>query len=163
MGFSALPEAEKVKSVEAGCPVVLHCTLSDPTAQVGWYKDGTQLFSNSGIDIQSEDNVRTFVLQSAEPSHSGTYSCISEDDSVEFRVEIQGDFTLSAFVVCNVRFNPPSLCLLRVTNNPCCFCVQFCESLKCLKFFAVWVCNFVVCSKSLLALQNIYSNDSNQS
>ncbi|XP_067113957.1 obscurin-like protein 1 isoform X7 [Osmerus mordax] len=89
VGFSALPEAERVKSVEAGCPVVLQCTLSDPTAQVGWYKDGTQLFSNSGIEIQSEDNVRTFVLQSAEPSHSGMYSCISEDDSVEFHVEIQ--------------------------------------------------------------------------
>ncbi|XP_062312296.1 obscurin-like protein 1 isoform X8 [Osmerus eperlanus] len=89
VGFSALPEAERVKSVEAGCPVVLQCTLSDPTTQVGWYKDGTQLFSNSGIEIQSEDNVRTFVLQSAEPSHSGMYSCISEDDSVEFHVEIQ--------------------------------------------------------------------------
>ncbi|XP_041719237.1 obscurin isoform X6 [Coregonus clupeaformis] len=87
--FSALPEAERNKSIEAGCPIVLKCELSDPTAQVYWYKDGIQLFSNHELDIQSEGNMRMLVVQSAELTHSSTYSCTTVDDTMEFHVDIK--------------------------------------------------------------------------
>ncbi|XP_070978829.1 obscurin isoform X12 [Oncorhynchus clarkii lewisi] len=87
--FSVLPEAERNKVIEAGCPIVLKCELSDPTAQVYWYKDGIQLFSNHELDIQSEGNMRTLVVQSAELTHSGTYSCTTVDDTMEFHVDIK--------------------------------------------------------------------------
>ncbi|KAL0964073.1 hypothetical protein UPYG_G00318040 [Umbra pygmaea] len=87
--FSALPEAVRNKFIEIGCPIVLQCELSDPTAQVCWYKDGTQLFSNHEIDIQSEGNMRMLVVQSAELTHSGMYSCTSTDDTMEFHVDIK--------------------------------------------------------------------------
>ncbi|XP_014019365.1 obscurin-like protein 1 isoform X6 [Salmo salar] len=87
--FSVLPEAERNKSIEAGCPIVLKCELSDPTAQVYWYKDGTKLFSNHELDIQSEGNMRMLVVQSAELTHSGTYSCTTVDDTMEFHVDIK--------------------------------------------------------------------------
>lgn len=99
MRFSVLPEAERNKSIEAGCPIVLKCELSDPTAQVYWYKDGTKLFSNHELDIQSEGNMRMLVVQSAELTHSGTYSCTTVDDTMEFHVDIKGDFALSAFAL----------------------------------------------------------------
>ncbi|XP_029559435.1 obscurin-like protein 1 isoform X2 [Salmo trutta] len=87
--FSVLPEAERNKSIEAGCPIVLKCELSDPTAQVYWYKDGTKLFSNHELDIQSEGNMRMLVVQSAELTHSGTYSCTTVDETMEFHVDIK--------------------------------------------------------------------------
>ncbi|KAM4608671.1 obscurin-like protein 1 [Polymixia lowei] len=87
--FSATPEEIRTKSIEAGCPIVLQCVVSDPDAQVRWYMGGKQLFSNSGLEIHSEGNTRTLVVQSAELSHSGVYSCTTEDDTMEFQVEIK--------------------------------------------------------------------------
>lgn len=100
MRFAALPEAERTMSIEVGGPIVLQCELSDPNGLVRWYKDGTQLFPKAGLDIQSEDNVRTLVVQSAELLHSGMYSCITVDDTMEFHVEIQGHYTPFVFALC---------------------------------------------------------------
>ncbi|KAK0147315.1 Obscurin [Merluccius polli] len=87
--FSAIPERLRNKTIEAGCPIVLQCVVSDPEAQVCWYKGPTQLLSNSGLKIHSDGSTRTLVVQFAEPRHSGVYSCASEDDTMEFRVEIK--------------------------------------------------------------------------
>ncbi|KAI4805218.1 hypothetical protein KUCAC02_009844 [Chaenocephalus aceratus] len=87
--FSAIPEEMRTRSIEAGCPIVLQCVVSDPEAHVCWYKDETQLISNSGLEIQSEGNTRTVVVQSAELSNSGVYRCTTKDDTVEFQVEIK--------------------------------------------------------------------------
>jgi hypothetical protein len=97
--FSAIPEPLRNKTIEAGCPIVLQCVVSDPEAQVCWYKGPTQLLSNAEIEIQSEGHTRSLVIQFAEPGHSGVYSCASEDDTMEFRVEIRGDPYL--FVLCS--------------------------------------------------------------
>nr|XP_029519351.1 obscurin-like protein 1 isoform X6 [Oncorhynchus nerka] len=87
--FSALPEAERNKLIEDGCPIVLQCELSDPTAQVYWYKDGTKLLSQSGMEIQSDGIKRTLLIQSAEISHAGTYECSTAGDTITFKVEIK--------------------------------------------------------------------------
>ncbi|XP_033990218.1 obscurin-like [Trematomus bernacchii] len=87
--FSAIPEEKRTRSIEAGCPIVLQCVVSDPEAHVCWYKDETQLISNSGLEIQSEGNTRTLVVQSAELSNSGVYRCTTKDDTMEFQVEIK--------------------------------------------------------------------------
>ncbi|XP_052377810.1 obscurin-like protein 1 isoform X9 [Oncorhynchus keta] len=86
--FSALPEVVRNKFIEAGCPIVLQCELSDPTAQVFWYKDGTKLLPENGVDIQSEGALRAVILQSAELSHSGVYSCEALDDCIAFKVDV---------------------------------------------------------------------------
>uniref|UniRef100_A0A8C4E983 Obscurin like cytoskeletal adaptor 1b n=1 Tax=Dicentrarchus labrax TaxID=13489 RepID=A0A8C4E983_DICLA len=64
--FSAIPETMRTKSIEAGCPIVLQCVVSDPEAHVCWFKDEMQLISNSGLEIHSEGNTRTLVVQSAD-------------------------------------------------------------------------------------------------
>ena len=79
------------KSIEAGCPIVLQCMVSDPEAQVCWYKDEMQLMSISGTEIHSTGNKRTLVIQSAELCHSGLYRCTTQDDTMEFQVEIKGE------------------------------------------------------------------------
>ncbi|XP_036965240.1 obscurin-like protein 1 isoform X3 [Acanthopagrus latus] len=87
--FSPIPEAMRTKLIEAGCPILLQCVVSDPEAQVCWYKDEMQLISNSGLEIHSKGNTRTLVVQSAELSHSGVYRCSTQDDIVEFQVDIK--------------------------------------------------------------------------
>lgn len=89
--FSAVPETEKIKCVEASCPVILQCEISDPSAPVQWYKDGSQLVPQPGVCIQSEHTSRTLVIQSANVSHSGFYSCNTADDISEFFVDVKGD------------------------------------------------------------------------
>ncbi|XP_037344314.2 obscurin-like protein 1 isoform X1 [Pungitius pungitius] len=87
--FSAIPEEMRTRSIEAGCPIILQCVVSDPEAHVCWYKDETQLISNAGLEIQSEGNTKTLVVQSAELCHSGVYRCSTQDDTMEFQVEIK--------------------------------------------------------------------------
>lgn len=89
--FTPVPEIEKTKSFEAGSPIILQCEISEPTALVQWYKDGTQLFPQSGVFFQSEHTMRTLVILSATFSHSGVYSCNTADDISEFYVDIKGD------------------------------------------------------------------------
>ncbi|XP_027878730.1 obscurin-like protein 1 isoform X11 [Xiphophorus couchianus] len=90
MKFSAIPEDMKIKLIEAGSPIVLQCVVSDPEAQVCWFKEEMKLISSSGLEIHSVGNTRTLVIQSAEVSHSGVYRCATDDDTVEFQVEIKG-------------------------------------------------------------------------
>ncbi|XP_035860406.1 obscurin-like protein 1 isoform X6 [Sander lucioperca] len=87
--FSAMPEEMRTKLIEAGGTIVLQCVVSDPEAHVCWYKDEMQLISNSGLEINSEGNIRTLVVQSAELCHSGVYRCTTQDDTMEFQVEIK--------------------------------------------------------------------------
>lgn len=117
--FSAIPEEMRTKSIEAGCPLVLQCVVSDPEAHVCWYKDEMQLISSSGLEIHSEGNTRTIVVQSAELCHSGLYRCTTLDDTMDFQVEIKGDFTLFIFYV-NIVTSPPL-----ATNNPRFYCMWF--------------------------------------
>ena len=92
--FSLLPDSVRSKSVEVGRPIVLQCELSDPTAQVFWYKDGTKLQQQSGLSTQSDGIKRTLIVQSAEFCHSGMYSCKTKGDAVQFNVDVKGDSKL---------------------------------------------------------------------
>lgn len=89
--FSALPEAERNKSIQSGRPIVLNCELSDPSAQVQWYKDGSKLLSQTGLDILTDGLARKVTIHSAELFHSGQYCCKTKGDSITFNVDIKGD------------------------------------------------------------------------
>ncbi|XP_040003809.1 obscurin-like protein 1 isoform X8 [Xiphias gladius] len=87
--FSAISEVDQKKTVMAGCPIALQCELSDPTGKVSWYKDGTKLLPQSGVDFQSEGNLRSIVVPSAEQAHTVVYHCESKDDDIRFAVEVK--------------------------------------------------------------------------
>lgn len=89
--FSEMSEVDQKMTVIAGYPIALQCELSDPTGQVSWYKDGTKLLPQSGVDIQSEGNLRSLVVSSAERAHTGVYRCESKDDDIQFTVDVKGD------------------------------------------------------------------------
>ncbi|XP_029692565.1 obscurin-like protein 1 isoform X13 [Takifugu rubripes] len=87
--FSAIPEELRTKWIEAGCPLVLQCVVSDDDAHVCWYRDEMQLIPHSGLEITSEGNRRTLVVQCTEVCHSGVYRCTTQDDTMDFQVEIK--------------------------------------------------------------------------
>lgn len=90
--FSALPEVARNRFIEAGCPIILHCEISESAAQVSWFKDGVPLLQETGLDIKSHGTMRSLIIQSAELKHSGVYSCEAADDHIAFRVDVAGDF-----------------------------------------------------------------------
>uniref|UniRef100_A0A672M6N7 Obscurin-like protein 1 n=1 Tax=Sinocyclocheilus grahami TaxID=75366 RepID=A0A672M6N7_SINGR len=83
--------------IEAGCPIILQCEISDPTAQVSWLKDGVEL-QDSGLDIQSEGTMRKMIIQSAELKHSGMYSCEAVDDRIAFKVDVAAPPVTFAYI-----------------------------------------------------------------
>ncbi|XP_058888052.1 obscurin-like protein 1 [Acipenser ruthenus] len=95
--FAALSETDRNKSIESGSPIELCCELSNPNTRVHWYKDGVELHSQKGFDIQSEGSTRRLIIQSAEVSHSGLYSCDAVDDVIKFNVDVEAP---------PVKFNP---------------------------------------------------------
>ncbi|KAK1798804.1 hypothetical protein P4O66_007084 [Electrophorus voltai] len=87
--FVPLPEADSNKRVEAGSPIVLYCEVSHPVSAVRWFKDGRELHQEDGLNIQSDGNMRRIVIQSSEYSHSGVYTCQSNDDVITFNVDVK--------------------------------------------------------------------------
>ncbi|XP_029314435.1 obscurin isoform X8 [Cottoperca gobio] len=89
--FSELQETDRSKSVQEGSPVVFSCDLShDPSAHVDWYKDGMKLLPQNNMEIQSYGLTRTLLIHSAEKVHGGTYECSTADDTITFKVDIEG-------------------------------------------------------------------------
>ncbi|MCJ8732805.1 hypothetical protein PDJAM_G00215510 [Pangasius djambal] len=86
--FSALPDVARNKFIEAGCPIILQCEISESAAQVSWFKDGVPLLQETGLDIKSEGTMRALIIQSAELKHSGMYSCEADDDRIAFKVDV---------------------------------------------------------------------------
>ena len=96
--FSALPEIARNKFVEAGCPIILQCEVSDPAEQVCWQKDGVKLLPERELDIRSEGPLRAVRIESAEFRHAGLYCCEAVDDRIEFKVDVAGDLSILSFV-----------------------------------------------------------------
>ena len=90
MKFSPQSERDREKTVASGDAIVLYCEVSHAFAQVSWFKDGVELQANNGLTIQSEGNMRRIVVQSAEASDSGIYTCKATEDVVQFNVQVAG-------------------------------------------------------------------------
>ncbi|KAM6071117.1 obscurin-like protein 1 [Chlamydotis macqueenii] len=83
-----VPEAEQVREVPAGLPVLLECRVSPPAAPVRWLKDGEAVPLDDVIAVQVEGSVRRLLLRSAGPLDTGVYTCDAGDDAVSFVVTV---------------------------------------------------------------------------
>uniref|UniRef100_A0A8C5BIN0 Obscurin-like protein 1 n=1 Tax=Gadus morhua TaxID=8049 RepID=A0A8C5BIN0_GADMO len=88
--FSPQSERDREKTVASGDAIVLYCEVSHAFAHVSWFKDGAELQANDGLTVQSERNMRRIVVQSAEASDSGVYTCKAAGDVVQFNVQVAG-------------------------------------------------------------------------
>lgn len=88
--FSPLPDLDSNKRVDIGDAIVLYCEVSHAFAKVSWFKDGKELQLTDGLNIQSDGNMRRIVIQSADASHSGVYTCETSGDVIKFNVDVAG-------------------------------------------------------------------------
>lgn len=110
--FSSVPEAQRTKCIESGRPFKLQCEVSDPDAQVCWYKDGNEVLPQDGFVTVNEKAMRTLSVQTAKLRHSGTYSCQTNNDTITFHVEIKGDLMLS------IIKTPHEMCVNQIKQSP---------------------------------------------
>ncbi|XP_053803218.1 obscurin-like protein 1 [Vidua chalybeata] len=86
--IAPVSEAERLRKVPAGMPVLLECQLSTPDAPVCWLKDGKAVPLDDVIAVQAEGCVRRLLLRSACPSDTAVYTCDAGDDAVSFVVTV---------------------------------------------------------------------------
>ncbi|NXL20586.1 OBSL1 protein, partial [Setophaga kirtlandii] len=86
--IAPVSEAERLRKVPAGMPVLLECQVSTPDAPVCWLKDGKAMPLDDIIAVQAEGCVRRLLLRSACPSDTGVYTCDTGDDAVSFVVTV---------------------------------------------------------------------------
>ncbi|PWA25396.1 hypothetical protein CCH79_00005404 [Gambusia affinis] len=75
--------------VEASEKVVLTAEVTTQGGNVKWFKDGVEIKESSKCEIQKDELSRTLTLKSAETKDSGTYSCQTPNDKVEFKVQVK--------------------------------------------------------------------------
>lgn len=88
--FSPLSDSDSNKRMEIGEAIVLYCEVSHPFAKVSWFKDGQELQVTDGLNIQSDGNMRRIVIESADSSHAGVYTCETSGDVIKFKVDVAG-------------------------------------------------------------------------
>ncbi|XP_007435764.1 obscurin-like protein 1 isoform X4 [Python bivittatus] len=88
--ISPMPEAQCFQTILAGTPLLLECQVSTPDASVQWLKDGDPvLMDDNNLIVKSEGCIRRLLIHSACLLDSGTYTCSTSDDSVDFAVTVE--------------------------------------------------------------------------
>ncbi|NXC10450.1 OBSL1 protein, partial [Orthonyx spaldingii] len=86
--LTPVPEAQRLREVLAGLPLVLECQVSPPDAPVHWLKDGEAVVPTQVLAICSEGCSRRLHIAAATLSDSGLYTCHAGDDAASFRVTV---------------------------------------------------------------------------
>ncbi|XP_034146064.1 obscurin isoform X5 [Esox lucius] len=81
--------ALKDTCVQAGQEIVLTTELTLETASVKWFKDGVELKEGPKYEKRTEGYSRTLLVKSSEVRDTGTYSCRTADDKLEFSVQVK--------------------------------------------------------------------------
>lgn len=55
-----------------------------------WFRDGVELKESTKYEMRREGFSRTLIVRSTESKDSGTYSCQTADDKLEFKVQVKG-------------------------------------------------------------------------
>ncbi|XP_077955763.1 obscurin isoform X13 [Gasterosteus aculeatus] len=76
-------------TVQATEKVVLTTELTKECGNVKWFRDGVELKEGSKYEMKKEGLSRTLIVKSSESKDSGTYSCQTADDKLEFKVQVK--------------------------------------------------------------------------
>ncbi|KAJ8408221.1 hypothetical protein AAFF_G00264490 [Aldrovandia affinis] len=69
--------------------IILTAELMSENATLRWFKDGVELKKSNKHETKKEGLSCTLVVKSAEVKDSGTYSCQTADDKLEFKVQVK--------------------------------------------------------------------------
>lgn len=70
--------------------IVLKTEVTSESCNVKWFRDGVELKEGSKYEIKQEGRSRVLVVKSSETKDTGTYSCQTVDDKMEFKVQVKG-------------------------------------------------------------------------
>lgn len=90
MTFAYISEDDLHRNIVEQDNLLLRCEVSKSDAAVQWYKDGVEIKSSDNVLIETENFARRLILQSAQLSNSGTYTCRSGDNALIFKVNVRG-------------------------------------------------------------------------
>ncbi|XP_069013677.1 obscurin isoform X17 [Embiotoca jacksoni] len=75
--------------VQASENIVLATELTTQSGSVKWFRDGVELKESSKYEMKKDGLSRTLIVKSTETKDSGTYSCQTTDDKLEFKVQVK--------------------------------------------------------------------------
>ncbi|XP_042353421.1 obscurin [Plectropomus leopardus] len=75
--------------VQASEKVVLTTELTIESGSVKWFRDGVELKEGSKYEMKKDGLSRTLIVKSTESKDSGTYSCQTAEDKMEFKVQVK--------------------------------------------------------------------------
>lgn len=90
MTFAYITEDDLHRNIVEQDNLLLCCEVSRSDAVVQWYKDGVEIKSSDNVLIETENTVRRLIIQSAQLSDSGTYTCRAGDNALIFKVNVRG-------------------------------------------------------------------------
>lgn len=90
--IAPVSEAQCLQTILTGMPLLLECEVSASDATVQWFKDGNPV-DHDIFTVQSEGCIRRLLVHSACPLDSGTYTCNTADDTVDFTVMVDGELS----------------------------------------------------------------------
>ncbi|XP_068196494.1 obscurin [Antennarius striatus] len=75
--------------VQASENIILTTELTAASGGVRWFRDGVELKESSKYEMKQEGCSRTLIVKSAESKDSGSYTCQTADDKLEFKVQVK--------------------------------------------------------------------------
>ncbi|KAM9349716.1 obscurin [Symphorus nematophorus] len=75
--------------VQASENIVLTTELTAESGSVKWFRDGVELKEGSKYEMKKDGLSRTLIVKSTESKDSGSYSCQTADDKLEFKVQVK--------------------------------------------------------------------------
>ncbi|XP_065114734.1 obscurin isoform X23 [Paramisgurnus dabryanus] len=69
--------------------IVLKTEVTSESCNVKWFRDGVEIKEGSKYEIKKEGRSRVLVVKSSDTKDTGTYSCQTVDDKMEFKVQVK--------------------------------------------------------------------------
>ncbi|XP_067234432.1 obscurin isoform X13 [Chanodichthys erythropterus] len=87
--FQKTSVTKETVMVESTEKVVLKTEVMSESCSVKWFRDGVELKDGSKYEMKQEGRSRVLIIKSSESKDSGTYSCHTADDKMEFKVQVK--------------------------------------------------------------------------
>ncbi|KAM9845170.1 obscurin [Aulostomus maculatus] len=69
--------------------IVLTTELTTESSRVRWFRDGMEIKESSKYEMKKDGRTHTLIVKSSESKDSGSYSCQTADDKLEFKVQVK--------------------------------------------------------------------------
>uniref|UniRef100_A0A803K8E4 non-specific serine/threonine protein kinase n=1 Tax=Xenopus tropicalis TaxID=8364 RepID=A0A803K8E4_XENTR len=83
------PSKQEPILVQEDEDIILKTSVQPENTEVKWFKDGKELMATKKYQISSEGATRTLVVKLAESKDSASYSCTTNSDKQEFKVQVK--------------------------------------------------------------------------